>query len=299
MLVAAILIFRDRAEAILAQVYARFSPCSQPVSYKLGIVDADFGISDAKALAAVKAAEAIWEKGTQKDLFKYDQDKGAVTISFVYDYRQRAIDKLKSLGYQIDNNQTSYDSLKSKYDSMQAEYNYQKPRLESDVALYRERQDTYNREVQQWNGRGGAPKDVYQQLQNERSALETLQAQIQQEQNSLNSLVDAINALATTLNSLAKSLNLDVKNYNQVGESTGGEFEEGVYVSSLGLQKIDIYEFSSQDELIRVLAHELGHALGLEHVDDKDAIMYKLNQSSNDKVTLADYKEFKRVCHVK
>ncbi len=41
----------------------------------------------------------------------------------------------------------------------------------------------------------------------------------------------------------------------------------------------------------------LSHSV-LEHVNNKDAIMYKLNQSSNDHLTSADLTELERVCGV-
>lgn len=49
---------------------------------------------------------------------------------------------------------------------------------------------------------------------------------------------------------------------------------------------------------MRVLAHELGHALGLDHVDDKEAIMYQLNQGDNLTLSEADIKALKTKCGI-
>lgn len=90
---------------------------------------------------------------------------------------------------------------------------------------------------------------------------------------------------------------------NSIGQSRGEEFTEGEYKSEYksGVyeQEIDIYEFSTKAKLRRVLAHELGHALGLDHVEDPKAIMYRLNQGTNDTLTKDDLAELKTYCNIK
>ncbi|MDP3646011.1 MAG: matrixin family metalloprotease [bacterium] len=289
-------IFRDYVRAVVLQMYARVLPCSVPITYRIGTVDPQFDLSQAQYLSAIEAAESIWEKGSKRNVFAYDQENGSVVINLVYDYRQQAIDKLKTIGITINDTQSSYDQLKTKYDAMKRSYDQKKLVLESRSADFGRAQAVYNAEVQSWNARGGASSGVYADLQRKKAELDAERAEMEMEHNTLNADVDTINALATSLNHLVSVLHLQAAKYNTIGKEAGGEFEEGVYESKLGVQTIDIYEFGDRAELVRVLAHELGHALGLEHVDVKDAIMYKLNQSTNERLTPADLGELNRVC---
>jgi hypothetical protein len=119
---------------------------------------------------------------------------------------------------------------------------------------------------------------------------------INQKQNELNKLVSDINATVTMLNRISEELNLHVDRYNKIGDEQGGEFEEGVYRSDIEGTNIDIYQYDNKAVLIRLLAHELGHALGLDHVDSPDAIMYRLNQAKNLELTPNDISALKLQC---
>jgi predicted Zn-dependent protease len=114
----------------------------------------------------------------------------------------------------------------------------------------------------------------------------------------LNSLINKINETASTLNTMAKNLNITVDTYNAVGQNTPREFNEGIYEqNSLG-QSITIYQFENKQKLIRVLAHEFGHAINLDHVPQKNAIMYELNTSNNMTATNEEISNLKKICHV-
>ena len=76
---------------------SRSAPCEQSIMYTIGTFDGRFGLSRQTFLSVIKEAETIWEKPVGKDLFAYADD-GSLKINLIYDYRQQATSKLKSLG---------------------------------------------------------------------------------------------------------------------------------------------------------------------------------------------------------
>lgn len=270
-------------------------PCTSPITYSIGAIDRRFGISTSTLVSDLEAAEAIWEKPSGRNLFAYEQQGGDVTVALVYDSRQAATDKLKTAGIQIDKSKASYDALKARYDGLLLQVEAEQSRYNDLVAAYKHDEDAYNAEVEKWNERGGAPAAEYERLQAEKAALSQEFAEVKSLEGMLNADIDTLNALATTLNQLIVQLNLNVAQYNRTG-AAAGEFEEGLYRLSGGKQTIDIYEYSNRAQLVRVFAHEMGHAVGLEHVSDPEAIMYKINRIETLKATAADMAELGRVC---
>jgi len=290
----AIYVWRAPLYTVYAQTYAVLFPCRQSITYRLGNIDPQFGLATSTAFADIKEAAQLWND-EHKDLLLYDP-RGMVVINFEYDTRQETTQKLSTAGVAVSEDRAVYDALKATYTSVYSDYAQKKAAFAVANDALQKSAAQYQSEVDSWNARGGAPKNVYQQLQTEKAHLTALQDQLRQSQVSINAQVDLINATVAQLNTLAKSLNLDVSAYNTIGSAAGGEFEQGVYESSLGTRTITIFEYENHLKLVRVLAHEMGHAIGLEHVDDENAIMAAVNQGAHIALTLGDAKELDAVC---
>ncbi len=290
-------VYRDTLKSIFAISYSHYFPCKSPISYSIGVFDEGFGISKADFLSALKDAEAVWEKTINKDLLAYSEG-GSLKINLIYDIRQQTTEQLKSMGIIVENNKASYDSLKGKYDSLIYQYERQKSDFENRLREYETRKKAYEAEVSSINRKGGASKATIDRLNSERDYLNREANALSQIQTELNVSVSNLNTVAKALNELASTLNIGVKQYNNIGDNLGGEFDEGVYRSSFAGREIDIYQFDNKTKLVRVLAHELGHALGLEHVEDAKAIMYRLNNGVNEKLTATDTIELKKLCGI-
>lgn len=294
---AAVYFFRGPLFNLWIQLRTTYLPCTQPIGYTIGSFDTKFGITKNQFLNAINKAEQIWEKPIGKQLF-INEPNGNLKINLIFDYRQEATIKLRKLGLTINDDKASYDALKLKYKALEADYAQKKVLFQSQLATFENHKKTYEAKVAYWNDRGGATPQAYAQLTEEKAALDAELSALNQLQDDLNAAVDNINAMITVLNRLAEALNVDAGLYNQTSQSRGQEFEEGLYTSGPDGQKINIYQFDNNEKLIRVLAHELGHALGLEHVEDPKAIMYRLNQGANEKLTADDLAALKTLCKV-
>jgi len=235
------------ASGLVASRYVYFYPCARPILYKVGNIDPKFGVKQEQLLKDLRSAEAVWEKPTGKNIFDYDPG-GPLTVNFVYDTRQ-------ALKTQIDQQEKSLTSQSGSLDSQIASY-------EKQVADFNVRSAQLNKDINYWNSQGGAPPDEYAKLL-------ARQKDLQQEADRLNQLARSLNQKADNYNSGVVKINSTIGTFNQ---ALAVKPEEGLYTGSTNT--IDIFFITNRNELIHTLAHEFGHARGLDHLDDTKAIMY-------------------------
>jgi len=289
----------DNQKVITDYVERIFNPpCTKTLTYSLGNVDPKFKITNSALISDLESASNVWNKLSNKPLLKYDESS-SFKVNLIYDYRQEATDKLKAIGLVIKDDESTYKSLKLKYDSLIKIYNQNKASLERDMNNLEIAKSDYESKVKYWNNEGGAPKAEYDSLNNERNQINAQISILNSRSNDLKDQADTINSIATVINQLIDHLNLSVNKYNTTNKATAEEFDEGEYVVSQGNKEINIYQFDSNNALQRVLAHELGHALGLSHVEGNDSIMYKINQGTTLTPSKNDASELASVCKVK
>jgi myosin heavy subunit len=269
-LAGAILINNAQLRDYLQKASVLPGPCQKPLEYSLGNIDSRFGISEGNFLETVKEAEKVWEDPTGRNLFQYNPEAN-FKINLVYDSRQEQTVESRKLEDKLTQLETSYDSTAKQYGSLSAAYNKRLSDYKKAVDAYSQDLKKYNSEVEHWNSQGGAPEDVYADLVKEKRALDKRMDTLEKEKDAVNALAEKTNNLANLSNQAANVYNNNLNTYkNRFGDSV--QFDKGIYNG----QEIDIYQFYETGDLRLTVAHELGHAIGLDHDENSKSVMYYL-----------------------
>lgn len=270
-------------------------PCTTVIEFSIGKFDTQFGLTQSQFVTYIEQATDPWEKVAGRELFKYSTS-GNFKINLIYDERQKFTDGLEKQSTLIDKDRANFINLKNQYEALIATYYSQNSDFESQLKNFNERKADYNNRVNSFNDQGGATNIEYKNLEKERKSLETDIVNLDKIKDNLNSIVSQIKEIESTLASMAKKYNLKIQDFNLAVSLNAEEFSEGEYVSDLIGTSINVYHFDNDEKLISLLTHEFGHALGLEHVNDPDAVMYYLNNDKNLSLNNSDISELRRVC---
>lgn len=245
-----------------------YNACDIPIAYTLGSVDSRFKLTNENALEDIQKAADIWNHKYTKPLFTYSPT-AKLKVHFVYDERTALNEKINSQQNQLDQRNAALQKQIDAYDA--------------DVATFEKRLTSFNERVDRANREGNVTEEEYNRLVSEQNSLKA-------ERDALNARADQLNVGASNFNANLNSLK---NNMNEFNEKIVQKPEEGLYNPTENT--IAIYFVADKNELVHTLAHELGHALTMDHTEDKSDIMYP-SSTKTLTVTPNDQKQLDYVC---
>jgi len=275
-----------------AQDQARRATCRSPIRYKIGALDPRFGVTREDLQRAAEDASGVW--ATHQKLFQYDP-RGKLRINLVYDTRQKNTQQVIFARAGISAKIKEADSIEDRILSLQNKFQPLEASYLEQEASYDQASDNFNREARRLNDAGGASETQFQILSDKRRSLRNQRAILEAKRQELNRSTDEINGLVEKHNALLVRANTEANALNRSG-SIGVQFEGGLYSRASGKEWIDIFQFESKAGLRVILAHELGHALGMKHNANPSSIMSPLIHTERLALTGEDRDSLKAVC---
>jgi hypothetical protein len=255
-------IFQGRSEAF-----------STIMTYRINSIDERFGLSRQEVADAVHEAVAMWEKALGHEIFREDPH-GSIEIDLVYDNRQAVVDDLKNIGRSIDDAKASYDDLMNLYNDLKPEVARKNVAYSVQYNAYLGHLNAYRADLDAESKNDSVSREAFQSLSRRKQSLDAELEGLKAQQADLQKTVDDLNTLVAEIGSTASNHNSQVMSYKNTCNEMTGDIASGRYERTMFRESITIFQFSSRNTLVRTLAHEFGHARGLEHSKNPDSIMY-------------------------
>ncbi len=264
--------------------YGMLTSCQVPVRYSIGNIDEVFDITSDELRTIINDATSVWNDLSDRTLFVYDETS-PFTVNVVFDERHQRFQTKEMWRAELNRLEALFKSAERLYEEAESQYSQLIAELRGAEGEF-ERQRTLLMSTP-------APGFSDDRRQAIIDNLASQEEDIGRRINEVNSLVEVMNGLVVQVNGAVEVYNNEAQQFNaQFGNEaafTQGDFSQNT---------INIYTFNDKNELTWVLAHEFGHALGLDHIEGDDSVMYYMVSDKQGTVTLTeqDITEFWRVC---
>lgn len=260
---------------ICAYVFAQFlyqqakGPCYPAIGYKIGIIDEQYNISHDDMLHVVQYAERVWEDHSSLEQLFYYDEQASLSINLIYDERQERFEESQERIELIDNRKVLITKKNQSYEKDVEQYEDSLRVFNAMNDTYSMHAETHSDEVEGWNRQGGISENIFYVLKSKEKDLKREYDRLQIQLEVVNRLAMELNKESSSITEQYVDVNQDIALYNDdYGDSYS--FDQGTFTAD----EINIYHFSQYNDLALVIAHELGHSLGIDHVASREAVMY-------------------------
>ena len=267
------------------------SPCITPMTYSIGTFDTRFNITKETFIQETERASLLWSNALGKKLFTYKEQGGSLTLNLIYDQRQANTVDVSYLILDINNAKHSAQMLQEEYEQEKITYQRDGEAFTADSTSFQERYTAYSQKVEEYNARGGAKKEEYDAMMQTLTSLQEESKTLEARRLTLVALMESINKKVARYNEFVIYINTLIVKSNTLGAK---KFTEGRFVPSRNT--IDIYQYADLTKLRRVITHELGHALGVNHNNMTQSIMYSVNSGTSTELSKEDISDLKEAC---
>ena len=252
------------------------STCGVPVHFTLGEVDTRFGFDRLTVMSALVEATNLWQALSDRVLFLESDHPHAMLVSLQFDQRQQAANTRRSLrgGLERDRARLEADeAMLLQWGERIAAARAAHDRAGAELAA---RVRAHEREVADWNaGRGVVSAARRQALEIEGEILRQALVNLEETARDINADIAAYNRRGAAVQQQTEDFRTSIARFNEASGDASVETGRYTYDRAEG-RRIEVFRAESYDELVWVLAHELGHALGIGHVADPGAVMHAL-----------------------
>jgi uncharacterized protein YfcZ (UPF0381/DUF406 family) len=259
--------------------------CAEPIEYSIGKIDGRFYLTKMQVRINALIASRVWNDVFDQEIIIYNPDAD-LTINLVYDERQEASDERKRIQGQL-----SFSSDRIRLKRNQLNDLYQE--FVKDKASFNAAKDEFTDKISSFNASGGIPSSKISELESDQETLKGLMVELKNK-------ADIINSKSADLRGDIVEHNQNVDRLNQLADDEDvnvGLYEEDYEADS---RTITVYMFSDELDLRHTLAHEMGHALGMDHVDEDNSLMNAVFYETQESLKLSsdDLAELYVACQI-
>lgn len=254
-------------------------PCAVPMTWTIGRIDPRFDLSEEWALQAAREAGSLWERAVGVKLFRFGPE-AAYPIHFDFDERQAGVEARRERERALDVESTSIEEARAELEEASREYDVMLERYERDMAEHSRAVRAYNNDLERVSRQRDVPRPVQRELERRGEELDRSSRDLRNRQRELSRLsdsmrrdVDRFNERIAQLSARQSELSSD---FPPVATQSGSYDETVTREDATPVsvtRRIRVFQFASYEDLVLVLAHELGHALGLGHAPRNGAVM--------------------------